>query len=125
QVKIVSLIREEEPSFGMMAENVKRAVHACIQEKPTEFEDYILYDPGAWPESPICEKLSMRLTEPWRPEMSTQEIETLERMKQAADRMTQPTQVSKILQRDEEDAETLLELLGVRRDNENREREKE
>ncbi|MFW9803527.1 MAG: 4Fe-4S binding protein, partial [Candidatus Thorarchaeota archaeon] len=26
QVKIVSLIREEEPSFGMMAENVKRAV---------------------------------------------------------------------------------------------------
>ncbi|MHA1939340.1 MAG: 4Fe-4S binding protein, partial [Candidatus Thorarchaeota archaeon] len=49
QVKIVSLIREDEPQFGMRPENLIKAVRACIQDKPTEFEEYVLYDPGAWP----------------------------------------------------------------------------
>jgi tetrahydromethanopterin S-methyltransferase subunit A len=122
QVKIVNLIREEDPSFGMLPENLRRAVHACIQEEPTNFEEHILYDPGAWPEPPICEKLSMRLSEPWRPEMSSKELETLQRMKLAAERQTRtPGKVGHGLKRDEHDGQILLELLGLPKKNEGEE----
>ncbi|MFX1352144.1 MAG: tetrahydromethanopterin S-methyltransferase subunit A [Promethearchaeota archaeon] len=84
QVTVVNLISEEEPKIGMSQKNVKDAVWSCIQEKPTEFMDYILYDPGAWPEPAICERISMRITEPWRPELSAEEAKIIEKMKRAA-----------------------------------------
>lgn len=87
QIKIVNLISEEEPKRGMDPENVKRAVWSCIQEKPVEFMGYTLWDPGAWPEPPICEKLSLRVKEPWRPELTKGEAEALERIRRAAERI--------------------------------------
>ncbi len=126
QVKIVNLIREEEPPFGMRPENLMKAIHACIQEKPTKFEEHILYDPGAWPEPPICEKLSMRLTEPWRPEVSPEELETLQRMKKAGEKKTSTQPKTRtVKKRDEHDGEILLELLGLRKENRNDEKQSE
>jgi tetrahydromethanopterin S-methyltransferase subunit A len=115
QVKIVSIIKEDDPPFGMRPENVKNAVHACIQEKPTKFDEYFLYDPGAWPEPPICEELSMRLAEPWRPELSPEELVTLQRMKQAGEKQTRSpeSKVESVMQRDDRDRAVLLELLGL------------
>ncbi len=115
QVRIVNLIREDDPPFGMLPENVKDAVRACIQEKPTEFEEYLLYDPGAWPEPAICENLEMRLAEPWRPEMSSEEIETLEKMKLAGEKQTLDSEakIQRLPQRNEEDDAVLMGLLGL------------
>jgi tetrahydromethanopterin S-methyltransferase subunit A len=122
QVTIVNIIREEDPSFGMRPENLRRAVHACIQEKPTKFEEHLLYDPGAWPEPPICEKLSKRLTEPWRPEMSSKEVETLQRMKLAANGQTsKSSKASPVKKRDEQDDQIMLELLGIQKKHEDNE----
>ncbi|MFW9799602.1 MAG: tetrahydromethanopterin S-methyltransferase subunit A [Candidatus Thorarchaeota archaeon] len=117
QVKIVNLIRDDDPSHGMLPKNVREAVHACIQEKPTEFGAYVLYDPGAWPEPPICEKLSMRLAEPWRPELTPEEHSILERMKQAGKKQTDvsTTEVERLSQRIEQEDEILLDLLGLKR----------
>ena len=47
QVTAVNLISEDDPKTGMDTENVKKAVWSCIQEEPTEFIGYTLYDPGA------------------------------------------------------------------------------
>ena len=49
-------------------DRVIAAVRACYQENPTIFEDYTLYDLGAYPEDPICVRLSMRIEKPWEVE---------------------------------------------------------
>jgi len=84
QVSIVNLISEDDPKQGMNPENVKKAVWSCIQEKPVEFMGYNLYDPGAWPEPPICQRISMKVTEPWKPELNEKEAEIIQRIKQSA-----------------------------------------
>jgi hypothetical protein len=73
QVAIVNMISEDDPKFGMDPEKVRKAVWSCIQEKPTKFRGHTLYDPDAWPEPPICQKITIRITEPWRPELSEKE----------------------------------------------------
>ncbi|MGQ9461220.1 MAG: tetrahydromethanopterin S-methyltransferase subunit A [Candidatus Bathyarchaeaceae archaeon] len=110
QVTIVNLISEDDPKIGMNPENVKKAVWSCIQEKPTEFMGYTLYDPGAWPEPPICQKITMRITEPWKPELSEKEREILERAKKAASQLG----VREKEEKKEED-QKLLEFLGIKR----------
>lgn len=108
QVTIVNLISEEDPKMGMDPENVRRAVWACIQEKPTEFMGYILYDPGAWPEPPICQRISWRITEPWRPEYTPEEAKRLQYIKEAAREKSER-------ERKRRSYEELLEFLGIKR----------
>lgn len=116
QVFIANLIREDDASFAMRTENVQKVVHACIQEKPTEFEGFVLYDPGAWPEPPICEKLSRRLTEPWRPEIPSDHQEVLQRMKDAASSVKPTEKKSESsLRKQKEDNELMLEFLGLKK----------
>ncbi len=110
QVTIVNLISEDDPKRGMDPENVKKAVWACIQEKPTEFMGYTLYDPGAWPEPPICQKITVKITEPWRPELSEKEAEVIEKIKTAASERG-----SKEKREEIEEDEKLLEFLGIKR----------
>jgi len=114
QLKIVNIIKEDDPSFGMRPENVKKAVHACIQEKPTKFEHYNLYDPGAWPEPPICEKISIRLAEPWRPDLTSEEIDIIEKMKLAGEKLSQKHPEAVLVKEDPEE-NVLLEYLGLRK----------
>lgn len=59
QIKLINLLGE------MRVEVIKEAVYSCYQEEPTKFRDYVLYDLGAYPEAPICHKITWRVSEPW------------------------------------------------------------
>jgi len=117
QITIVNLISEDDPRIGMDPENVKKAVWSCIQEKPTEFMGYHLYDLGAWPEPPICQRITMKITEPWRPELSEEEAKIIEHAKGAArekgreEARVEEAESEKRRKRDQE----LLELLGIKK----------
>jgi tetrahydromethanopterin S-methyltransferase subunit A len=60
QVKLIDLLNEGNP------EEIKKAVWACYQEGQTEFREYLLHDPGAYPEPPIVKPITWRITEPWK-----------------------------------------------------------
>ena len=117
QVGIVNLISEDDLKQGMNPENVKKAVWSCIQEKPVGFIGYNLYDLGAWPEPPICQKISMIITEPWKPELSEKEAEIIQHIKaSASEKGTQEKigdEQAKEIRRKEN--EELLELLGIKK----------
>jgi tetrahydromethanopterin S-methyltransferase subunit A len=117
QVAIVNLISEDDPKMGMDPENVKKGVWSCIQEKPTRFMGYTLYDPGAWPEPPICQKLTMRITEPWKPELSEKEAEILRQIKEAASRKGAQKKSGEpdVQERRRKEDEKLLEFLGIKK----------
>ena len=58
QINLINLINFVDP------EQVKKAVRACYQEKPTKFMDYTLCDTGAYLEPPICCKITWRIRKP-------------------------------------------------------------
>lgn len=120
QLMVVNIIKDDDPAFGMLPENVKKAVHACIQEKPTKFESYNLYDPGAWPEPPICEKISIRLAEPWRPDLTSNEADIIEKMRLAGEDISRKHPKDVLVNKDQED-NVLLEYLGLRKKSDNKE----
>lgn len=43
---------------------LNRGTFSCYQEAPTQFEDYTLYDIGAYPEGSVSAKLTWRVTNP-------------------------------------------------------------
>lgn len=63
---------------------LRGTVTCCFQEEPTEFLTYTLHDPGAWPEPPICERISRKIAEPWKPELSEREQQILEHIRSSA-----------------------------------------
>ncbi len=83
QITLISLLSDEDRKMRIDPEMVKKAVQACYQEQPTKFLNYIVYDPGAYPEPPICMKITWRVTKPWAvyPE---EEAEKMKRIKEAA-----------------------------------------
>jgi len=58
QLRLVNLLNEMNP------EVVEKAVWSCYQEEPNKFQNYILYDPGAYPEPAICSKITWRIKKP-------------------------------------------------------------
>ncbi len=127
QVTTVNLISEDDPKTGMDPENVKKAVWSCIQQKPTEFMGYTLYDPGAWPEPPICQKITMRITEPWKPELSEEEAEIIQSIKKTAREkgMREERRDKGVRRRRRKEDEKLLEFLGIKKRASNGEKEEE
>ncbi|MFQ6050939.1 MAG: tetrahydromethanopterin S-methyltransferase subunit A [Candidatus Hydrothermarchaeota archaeon] len=59
QITLIDLLNEGSPDV------IREAVRSCYQEEPTEFMGYRLYDPGAYPEPPICGKITWKVREPW------------------------------------------------------------
>ncbi len=78
QVKLINLLNEGNP------EEIKNAVWACYQEEPTEFREYLLHDPGAFPEPPIVKPITWRITEPWKEVSEAEERRLKEIMEKAA-----------------------------------------
>jgi len=74
QVKVIDLLNEGDPEL------VRQAVWACYQEEPTPFRDYVLFDPGAFPQEPICATITWKVTQPWYAPRSAQEEAALERV---------------------------------------------
>ena len=57
-IYVVDLLNRGTPDL------VRKAVWSCYQETPTEFEEHMLYDIGAYPETPISAVLTWRVTNP-------------------------------------------------------------
>lgn len=81
QVSLVNLLNEGHPDI------IRQAVWSCYQEKPTKFRDYALYDSGAYPEKPICGKLTWRVTRPELEPKSEEEKKQIERLKSIMERV--------------------------------------
>jgi tetrahydromethanopterin S-methyltransferase subunit A len=58
QVMLINLMNVVDPDV------VKKAVWSCYQDKPVKFMDNTFYDLGAYPEPPICCKITLRITKP-------------------------------------------------------------
>ena len=116
QVTLVNLLSDDDPKRGMNPEIVKKAVWACIQEEPTEFLEYTLFDPGAWPEPPISRKIVMRVTEPWRPELNEIQKKIVEQTLRAARNVggKAPSQSVEFQRKRREEQIEFLELLGIK-----------
>ncbi|MGB2821366.1 MAG: tetrahydromethanopterin S-methyltransferase subunit A [Phycisphaerae bacterium] len=60
QITVIDLVNEGSP------EALRQAVWSCYQEEPTSFRDYLLCDPGAYPEPPLSGRITWRVTDPVR-----------------------------------------------------------
>lgn len=118
QITIVNLLSEEDILQGTDPEMVKKAVWSSIQERPTEFMGHLMYDPGAWPETPICQKIIVKLKEPWRPEFTEEQARIAEKALEAARRASKKSFGNSVeeenLKRREEQLK-FLELLGIKK----------
>ena len=117
QITIVNLLSDDDPVRGTDPELVRKAVWSCIQENSTEFLNYKLFDPGAWPEPPICKKIVMRVTEPWRPELDGAQKEIVERALKAASKIGGKNikEDSEMKRKRIENEIKFLELLGIKK----------
>lgn len=111
QITLINLALEEDPMQARQPEVIKEAVRCCYQEKPTCFMKWTLSDPGAFPEPPMCFKITWRIEKPWSVH-SEEENMALKRIKEAA---TQRTLKIKEDAKRKQDAEEFLLLLGFKR----------
>ena len=81
QLSLIDLQFEGDPGL------VSEAVSCCYQEDPVHFRGYSLYDPGAYPEPPLCGKLTWRVTEPWTEVTDEKEREAKGRAQELMDRL--------------------------------------
>lgn len=80
QITVVDLINEGLP------EVLHQAVVSCFQEKPTPFRDYMLYEPGAYPEPPLSGKITWRVTDPQKEPKSEEEQAQYEKLRALMER---------------------------------------
>ena len=81
QVKVINLVNEGSSDV------VRQAIRACYQEKPTLFRDYMLHDPGAFPEPPLSGKITWRVTHPERQPKNEEERTQTEKVKALVERV--------------------------------------
>ena len=67
QVSVIDLINEGRD------EVLRKAVWSCYQEEQTAFGNYMLHDPGAYPEPPLSGKITWRVANPAREPKSEQQ----------------------------------------------------
>ena len=58
QLTLINLLNEIDPNV------VAQAVWSCYQEEAVKFQNYVLHDPGAYPEPAICSKITWRIKKP-------------------------------------------------------------
>ncbi|MEM3736758.1 MAG: tetrahydromethanopterin S-methyltransferase subunit A [Candidatus Bathyarchaeia archaeon] len=83
QITLVNLALEEDVMLARKPEIIREAVRCCYQEKPTQFMKWTLYDKGAFPEPPMCLKITWRIQKPWTV-CSEEEEAIIKRIKAAA-----------------------------------------
>ncbi len=59
QISLIDLQFEGDPDV------IRKAVWSCYQENRVAFRDYMLGDPGAYPEPPLGDRITWRVTQPW------------------------------------------------------------
>jgi hypothetical protein len=75
QLSVIDLQFEGDPEL------IRKAVWSCYQENAVAFRGYSLFDPGAFPESPLSGKITMRVTSPWIEPPDEKERDAIERAK--------------------------------------------
>ncbi len=73
QLSLIDLQFQGDPEL------IRKAVWCCYQESPVAFRGYSLYDPGAYPESPLSGRLTWRVTQPWTEVLDEKEREAKEK----------------------------------------------
>lgn len=81
QITVINLINEGTP------EVINEAVRACYQEKPVQFRNYLLYDPGAFPEPPLSGKITWRVRHPEKEPKSEAEKQEIDRFREISARI--------------------------------------
>ena len=69
QISLIDLQFEGDP------EVIRKAVWSCYQETRVTFRGYTLGDPGAYPEPPLGDRITWRVTQPWAEPVDNSEIE--------------------------------------------------
>ena len=68
---------------------VRQAVWSCYQESPTPFRDYLLWDPGAYPEPPLSGKITWNIRRPGREPVDAEGRARVERARALVERIRQ------------------------------------
>jgi tetrahydromethanopterin S-methyltransferase subunit A len=84
QIKPINLISEDQPWLGMQSKYVREALVACRSKVPVKFRGYLLCEEGAYPKPAICNKITLRIKEPWKYQTTEEEQSLIERIKKAA-----------------------------------------
>ena len=112
QVSLISLLSDEDRRIRIDPETVRRAVQSCYQEEPTRFLDYMVYDLGAYPEPPICSRITWRVMRPWA-YYPGEMAEKARRIREAAELKAREEGETR---RKAEESKALLRLLFPRRE---------
>lgn len=83
QTQLVNLLNEGLPEI------LREAVCACYQEEPTEFRGYSLYDMGAYPDDPICGKITWNVRNPVYAPKNEKERKAVEEMRILVEKLRQ------------------------------------
>jgi hypothetical protein len=93
QISLVDLQFQGDPGV------IRKAVWACYQEEPVEFQNYTLYDKGAYPEPALSGRILSRVTRPWAEPDDGNEREALERAKELMARLRAKNERAKVRER--------------------------
>jgi len=69
QISLIDLQFEGDPAV------IRKAVWSCYQENKVAFRSYTLGDPGAYPEPPLGDRISWKITQPWAVPVDSKEVE--------------------------------------------------
>ena len=73
----------EDRALARKPDIIREAIRCSYQEEPIQFMHWTLYDLGAFPENPLCFKITWRVEKPWEVH-SEEEENILERIREAA-----------------------------------------
>ena len=105
QVTLIDLLGETNP------EVISKAVWSCYQEKPVQFKDYTLFDPGAYPKPAISCRLSLMVEHP--EEIEEWELDEIAKKIKAGLTVEEKKVVEKVITKDEKFAEIGKRLAKV------------
>ena len=83
QVKLTSLLIEDDRKLRIDPDTITKIINACIQEAPTQILNFKLCDPGAYPEPLIYQKITWRVERPWT-HSSEEDAEKMKKIKEMA-----------------------------------------
>ncbi len=81
QLTLINLQFEGDPAL------IRKAIWSCYQEKPVEFQDHKLFDPGAYPKEPLDGVITWRITQPWSEPEDDSERQALEKAQAMVERL--------------------------------------
>ena len=70
-------------------------VWSCYQENPTAFKDYMLCDPGAYPEPPLRGKITFRITNPQTQSKTDEECIQFDKLQALMERIRKSVEARK------------------------------